>query len=115
MHRYMKVVGLQGKLVADPFRPGGHTPHFLGQRERVQAPVPEAKVPDEAERELHLADYYEPCEVVVKVDAAGRKHVLDAKAAGDLVVLGECVAVNAEKAAAEMAAKPTAKSGKGDK
>jgi hypothetical protein len=109
MHRYMKVMGLQGKLVADPFRPGGHTPHFLGQRERVPAPT------STIDGELHLADYYEPYEVVVRVDAAGRKHVLDAKAAGDLVVLGECVAANAEKAAAEMAAKPTAKSGKGDK
>jgi hypothetical protein len=107
MHRFMKVMGLQGKLVADPFRLGGLTPHFLGQRERV--PAPEVS----ADGELHLADFYEPCEVVVKVDGAGRAHVLAADKAGDIRLIGECVEATAEKAATKMAPKPPAKSGKG--
>lgn len=108
MYRFMRVMGLPGKLVADPFRPSGKSPHFLGQKERVPAPTPTS------DRELHLADFYEPIEQLVRVDALGRKHVLDAKAAGDLMLIGECVAPTPEAAEKAMTVvSKSAKSGKG--
>lgn len=105
MSRFLKVMGKPGLLVADPFRARGATPHFLGQQEKAVPPKG---------NELNLADFYEPCEQVVKCDDPGaRSHVLTAQKNGELVVLAECVASTRSDADHKMAqVAPAAKSGK---
>lgn len=74
MHRYLKVRGQRGKLVANPYALGTNPRRYAGQKFVVKDPVPREHV-----------DRYEPCEEVLVDEPSLRK----AAKRGELDILSE--------------------------
>lgn len=92
MQRYVKVRGVAGRLVLDPRAPDANPRRFVGMRRK----------PD-VEKWTALADLYEPV-----TDVLLRGELLTCVAAGDLELLGECTAVDAQAASLALTVMPDA-------
>ncbi len=97
--RFMKVKGLKGILVANPWALDANPPRKAGQQRKV-----------DGEGCKQITDWYDPCEEILQTEAMIER----ACQKGELSLLAECVADSHDEAAKKMAPKAAHAAKKGD-